>query len=86
MADKAYKPEGYQKRKATYDGIIVAGAALIALAITLGWVTLEQIESFIELAIYLVGVLAGLGMITASALARNNVEPPELHGKRSNQV
>lgn len=83
MADNTYKPETYKQRKTTYDAVIIAGAVVIALAITLGWVTLEQIESFIELAIYLVGVLGGLGMIAASALARNNVEPPEVHGERS---
>lgn len=72
-----YKVQGSQKRKQVYTTVIVVAAVVLAALVTLGIVEADAIESFIELAVYLVGILGGVGGLVAGALARDNVDPPE---------
>lgn len=80
MAGK-YEAEGtgladWVTRKNLYTAAIVVGALVLAGAITFGALTIEDVQSFIDLAVRLVGVLGGIGVLVTAALARNNVEPP----------
>lgn len=63
-------------RKGIYTAAIVFSAVVLAVIVTMGLISIDQVNSFITLVVTLVGILAGvLGLVTA-ALARNNVEPP----------
>jgi len=63
-------------RKNIYTAAIVVGAVVLAGAITFGALTIEDVTSFVDLAVRLVGVLGGIAALVAAALARANVEPP----------
>lgn len=71
-----YKVEGYDKRKLTYTIGLVIFAVVLATMITLGFITLASVTSFIELVIILVGILSGIYGLVTNAMARKNVEPP----------
>ncbi|WP_336715311.1 hypothetical protein [Arthrobacter sp. USHLN218] len=80
MAGK-YEAEGtglsdWVTRKNIYTAAIVVGAVVLAAAITFGLLTLEDVQSFIDLALRLVSILAGIAVLVTAALARANVEPP----------
>jgi hypothetical protein len=80
MAGK-YEAEGtglhdWVTRKNVYTGVIVLGAVIAAVLITLGIVTIDDIKTFIELTVYLVGILGGVAAMIAAAIAKNNVVPP----------
>ena len=66
-------------RKNVYTAAIVVGAVVLAGAITFGALTIEDVTSFVDLAVRLVGVLGGVAALVAAALARQNVEPPTPH-------
>jgi hypothetical protein len=63
-------------RKTLYKWAIVLGAVVLAGAITFGLLTLEDVQNFVDLALRLVGVLGGLGIVVTAALAKANVDPP----------
>jgi hypothetical protein len=80
MAGK-YEAEGlglgdWVTRKNIYTAAIVIGAVTLGGAITFGLLTMEDVETFIDLAVRLVGILAGLAALVTAQLARDNVEPP----------
>lgn len=77
-ANNEYKQTGWDKRKTAYTLGVVIGAIVLATLIVLGFITLQQVEEYTELVIYLVGFLGGLGYLINSALARKNVEPPAI--------
>lgn len=66
----------WPSRKKIYTGAIVLAAIVVAVLITLGLVSLDQLNEFIALVITLVGILGGVAGMVIAALARNNVEPP----------
>lgn len=80
MAGK-YEAEGtgihdWITRDRIYTGVIVVGGAIIAALITLGIISLDDVQGYVTLTVTVIGVLGGVvGMITA-ALAKANVEPP----------
>jgi heme/copper-type cytochrome/quinol oxidase subunit 2 len=79
MAGK-YEAEGtgihdWITRDRIYTGVIVIGGAIIAALITLGIISLDDVQGYITLTVTVIGVLGGVvGMITA-ALAKANVAP-----------
>ncbi|MBB5748521.1 hypothetical protein [Micrococcus sp. TA1] len=80
MAGK-YEAEGtgihdWITRDRIYTGVIVVAAGIIAALITLGITTVDDIKGFIDLAVYLVGILAGVAGLVSAALAKANVQPP----------
>lgn len=82
MAGK-YEAEGtglhdWVTRKNVYTAVIVLGALVAAALITLGIITVDDIKSFIELTVYLVGILGGVAAMIGAAIAKNNVQPPEV--------
>lgn len=64
-------------RKKLYTAIIVVAAVIIAVLITLGIITRDQVTDFIEVLGWAVGIAAGVVGVVGGALARANVEPPE---------
>ena len=77
-ANNEYKQVGYDKRKLAYTVGVVIAAIVLATLIVMGFITMQQVEEYTELIIYLVGFLGGLGYLINSALARKNVEPPSI--------
>lgn len=80
MAGK-YEAEGtglhsWATRKNIYTAVIVVAALIIAGLVVGGILTVDDVQSFIDLTVYLVGILAGVVGLVGAALARNNVEPP----------
>lgn len=67
----------WSKRKKIYSITIVVAGVLVALAITFGFITRDQVTEFISTLGWAVGVLAGILTMLLAALARNNVEPPQ---------
>lgn len=76
MANTQYKARGSDTRKQVYTLVIAVGAVVLAGLVSMGILTADQIEGFVELSVYLVGVLGGVGALVSGALARNNVDPP----------
>lgn len=74
--DNTYSTAGADKRKQLYTAVLVVGAAVLAVLVVMGIVTRDQIEEFIDLLVYLVGVLGGVAGLVAATLARKNVDPP----------
>lgn len=66
----------WTKRKKIYSITLVVAGVLVALAITFGFITRDQVTEFISTLGWAVGVLAGILTMLLAALARNNVEPP----------
>lgn len=67
----------WANRKKIYSIALVAAGVLVALAITFGFITRDQVTEFISTLGWAVGVLAGILTMLLAALARNNVEPPQ---------
>ena len=65
------------KRKKLYSLALVVLAAIVAAAITFGFITREQVTDFVATLGWAVGIVAGVIGMLAAALARNNVEPPQ---------
>lgn len=65
-----------QTRRKVYSVVLVVFAAVIALAIALGFLEREQVTAFIDTFGWAVGILIGAVGLVSTALARNNVEPP----------
>ena len=63
-------------RKNVYTAAIVVAAIIVAGLIFAGIINLDQVQSFIDLVVHLVGIFAGVGILVVAALARNNVQPP----------
>ena len=76
MANTQYKAEGSQQRKNVYNLVVIVAAVVLAALITLGIVNQNQVQEFVDLAVYLIGALGGIGALVSAALARKNVEPP----------
>jgi len=64
-------------RKNIYTAVIVVAAVALAVVVTMGFISIDQINSFIQLVLVLVGILGSLVGLVAAALARANVEPPQ---------
>lgn len=64
-------------RKKLYTAIIVLAGAIIAVLVTLGIITRDQVTDFIAVLGWAVGIAGGVIGIVSAALARANVEPPE---------
>lgn len=75
--DTTYKVQGSTKRKQVYNIALIVAAVVLATLITIGLVTMEQIEEFIQLSVYLVGSLGAISGLVSAALARGNVDPPK---------
>lgn len=63
-------------RKKLYTAIIVLAAVIIAVLVTLGIITRDQITDFIGVLGWAVGIAAGVVGVITAALARANVDPP----------
>lgn len=63
-------------RKKLYTAMIVFAAVIIAVLVTLGIITRDQITDFIGVLGWAVGIAAGVVGVVTAALARANVEPP----------
>lgn len=63
-------------RKRIYSLALVIFGAIVAAAITFGFITKDQVTEFIALLGWAVAALAGVAGLLQAALAKKNVEPP----------
>lgn len=75
--DTTYKVQGSTKRKQVYNIALIVAAVVLAAIVTIGLVSMDQIEEFIQLSVYLVGSLGAISGLVSAALARGNVDPPK---------
>ena len=63
-------------RKKLYTLALVIFGAIVAAAITFGFITQDQVTEFIALLGWAVAAVAGIGGMLQSVLAKKNVDPP----------
>lgn len=86
-----YEAEGagihdWMTRDRIYTSAVVVGAVVVAVLVTLGIISLDDVQGFITLTVTIVGILGGVvGMVTA-ALAKANVAPPNDEPRMSRSI
>lgn len=63
-------------RKRIYTVAIVIGAIALAVLITSGIISRDQVTAFIDVLGWSVGIIIGAVSIVVAGLARRNVDPP----------
>lgn len=74
--NKQYEFEGYDNRRKFYQIARIAGPLILAGLIARGLFTFEDVESFVDLADDLGGILTSAWLTWTANKAVHNVEPP----------
>ena len=79
MAEHEAPVKGLQDpavRRKVYTAAVVVGGLVVAVAITLGVITAQQVTDFIAQLGWAVAAVAGVAGVLQGALARKNTTPP----------